>query len=101
MSHDKLKHQVRGQFLSHDITFMLQRWLRYCMTAKISKCFNTCIFSLTICGEFLPMENSGLNNTYSMKTYVLLHFEDKNDVTVIIKLSYRAMSRRRVAMFKM
>ena len=27
-------------------------------------------------------------NTCSMKTYVLLHFEHKNDVTVIIKLLY-------------
>ena len=34
MSRDKLKHQVRGQFLSRDITFMSHRWLRYMMTAK-------------------------------------------------------------------
>ena len=41
MSRDKLKHQVRGQFLSrgkfilsHDVTSMLPRWLRYTMTAK-------------------------------------------------------------------
>ena len=41
MSRDKLKHQVRGQFMSrdkfillHDITFMSHRWLRYTMTAK-------------------------------------------------------------------
>ena len=41
MSHDKLKHQVRRQFLSrdkfilsHDITFMSHRWLRYTITAK-------------------------------------------------------------------
>ena len=25
-------------------------------------------------------------NTYSMKIYVLLHFEHKNDVTIIVKL---------------
>ena len=38
---DKLKHQVRGQFLSRnkfilsrDITFMSHQWLRYIMTAK-------------------------------------------------------------------
>ena len=30
------------------------------------------------------------NDTYSMKTYVLLHFEHKNDVTVIVKLLYGA-----------
>ena len=41
MSFDKLKHQVRGQFLSceefilsRDITFMSHQWLRYAMTAK-------------------------------------------------------------------
>ena len=41
MSRDKLKHQVRGQFLSrdkfilsHDITFMSHRWLGYTMSAK-------------------------------------------------------------------
>ena len=41
MSRNKLKQQVRGQFLSrdqfilsHDITFMSNRWLRYTMTAK-------------------------------------------------------------------
>ena len=49
MSRDKLKHQVRGQILSRDITFMSHRWLRYTMTAKTSKCCNRCIFSLTTC----------------------------------------------------
>ena len=29
MLRDKLERQVRGQFLSRDITFMLHRWLRY------------------------------------------------------------------------
>ena len=29
-------------------------------------------------------------NTYSMKTYVLLHFEHKNYVTIIVKRLYRA-----------
>ena len=29
-------------------------------------------------------------NTYSKKTYVLLHFEHKNDVTIIVKLLIRA-----------
>ena len=33
-------------------------------------------------------------NTYSMKTYVLLYFEHKNDVIIIVKLLYRARSRR-------
>ena len=37
-------------------------------------------------------------DTYSMKTYVLSHFEHKNDVTIIIKLLYRVTSRRRVAL---
>ena len=32
--------------------------------------------------------------TFFMKTYVLLHFEHKNDVTIIVKLLYRATSRR-------
>ena len=41
MSRDKLKHEVRGRFLSrdkfillHDIPFMSRRWLHYAMTAK-------------------------------------------------------------------
>ena len=34
MSRDRLKHQVRGQFLSRDITFLSHRWLRYTMTSK-------------------------------------------------------------------
>ena len=34
MLRDKLKHQVRGQLLSRDITFVLHRWLRYTMTAR-------------------------------------------------------------------
>ena len=41
MSRDKLKHQIRRQFLSHDkfilyrdIAFMWHRWLRFTMTAK-------------------------------------------------------------------
>ena len=33
-----------------------------------------------------------LINTYSMKTHVQLHFERKNDVTIIAKLLYRATS---------
>ena len=32
MSLDKLEHQVRGQFLSRDVTSMSHRWLRYTMT---------------------------------------------------------------------
>ena len=32
-----------------------------------------------------------------MNTYILLHFEHKNDVTIIVKLLYRAKSRRRTA----
>ena len=31
---NKLKHKVRGQILSRDVTFMSHRWLRYTMTAK-------------------------------------------------------------------
>ena len=41
---------------------------------------------------------SGVFNTYSTKTYVLLHFEHKNDVIIIVKLLYRATSRWRVAL---
>ena len=47
MSHDKLKHQVRGQFLSRDITFMSHRWLRYTMTAKQVNAAIDVFFSLT------------------------------------------------------
>ena len=49
--------------------------------------------------DFRPFADYySLLNTYFMKTYVLLHFEHKNDVTVIIKLLYRGTSRRRVAL---
>ena len=41
---------------------------------------------------------SEIFNTYFMKTYILLHFEHKNDVTIVIKLLYRATNRRRVAL---
>ena len=37
-------------------------------------------------------------NTFSMKTYVLFHFERKNYVTIIVKLLYRTMSRRQEAL---
>ena len=40
-----------------------------------------------------------LFNTYSMKTYVLLHFEHRNDVTIIVKLLYRATSHRRINIY--
>ena len=36
-------------------------------------------------------------DTYSIKTFVLLHFENKNDFTVIAKLSCRATSLWRIA----
>ena len=46
-------------------------------------------FSLTTCAccTIFLLHASGISkNTYSMKTYVLLHFKHKNDVTIIIKL---------------
>ena len=33
-------------------------------------------------------------NTYPMKIYVLLHFEHKHDVAIIVKLLHRARCRR-------
>ena len=42
-----------------------------------------------------------LLNTYSIKTYVLLHFKHKNDTTTIAKLSYRATSYRQVALWSL
>ena len=41
---------------------------------------------IKVCGQ---VEVSCLLNTYFMKTYVLLHFEHKNDVTVTVKLMCR------------
>ena len=38
--------------------------------------------------------NCKLVNTHSMKTFVPLHFEHKNDVTIIVKLLYRVTSDR-------
>ena len=40
-------------------------------------------------------------NIYSMKTYVLLHFENKNDVTIIAKFLYRATCCRQVALWSL
>ena len=39
-----------------------------------------------------------LMNTYSINTYVLLHFEHKDEVITIVKLLYTATSRRQVAL---
>ena len=39
-----------------------------------------------MCHKFSRYFCATIINTYSMKTYVLLHFEHKNDVTVIIKI---------------
>ena len=38
-------------------------------------------------------------NTYSMENYVQLHFEQRNDVTIIVKLLYRATSRMPVVLW--
>ena len=59
---------------------------------KISGYCNTCIFSSTTCevlrqaAPFFAAFVRYTINIYSIKTYVLLHFEHKNDVTIIIKL---------------
>ena len=44
---------------------------------------------------------SGLFDTYSMKIYVLLHFEHKNYVTIIVKFMYGATSRKREALWSL
>ena len=98
MSRNKLKHQVRGQFmscdkfiLSHD---MSHRWLRYTMTAKqvnaaidvflvyylwtvATCCMVLCCIRLVYYKTLIPWKHN---------KYVLSHFEHKNDVTVIMKL---------------
>ena len=48
--------------------------------------------------QFVTTKDSHLINTYSMNTYDLLHIEHKNGTTIIIKLLYRATSRRQVAL---
>ena len=88
MSRDKLKHQVRGQFLSldkfiwsRDITFMSHRWLRYTMTAKqVNAAINVLLVRLPVnCCDMLHrvvLHSSGiLFNTYSMKQPDLYYFE--------------------------
>ena len=44
-----------------------------------------------------------LVKTYPIKTYmyVLLHFEHESDITIIIKLLYRAMSHVQVALWSL
>ena len=44
------------------------------------------------------LKSPSVLDTYSMKTNILLHFEHKNYFTIIVKLLYRATSRRRVAL---
>ena len=50
--------------------------------------FSVC-FVLLFSGP-ISAKHPYLFNTYSMKTYFLLHFEHKNDVTVIVKPLHRA-----------
>ena len=44
--------------------------------------------------QFLLHSSGILQSTHSMKIYVLLHFEHKNDVTIVVTLLYRATSHR-------
>ena len=44
---------------------------------------------------------SAVFNTYSMKTYVLSYFDNKNDVTIIVKPLKRAISCKRVALWSL
>ena len=71
-------------------------------SAKMNELFFTRWISFTGLLANFPLFHaagkSSIINTYSTKAYVLLHFKHKNDVTVIIKLLYRATSRRRVAL---
>ena len=39
--------------------------------------------------------------TYSMNAYVLLHFEHKYDITIIVKFLYRATSHRVIALWSL
>ena len=73
---------------------------------KTSECCNRCIFSLTTCEVLRYAALFFCTCRYIMKylfhdmnTYVLLHFEDRNDVTIIIKLQ-RATYLRLVALYK-
>ena len=54
--------------------------------------------SVTFCSRVgLILWSDGLRllfNTYSMKIHLLLYFEHKNDITIIVKLLYRATSCR-------
>ena len=80
MSGSKLKHQVRQNFLSRDITFMSHWRLRYTMTGKqIDTAIDAFLVSLPVkyC-DILQHASDISYNTYSINAYVLLlYFEHK------------------------
>ena len=100
MSRDKLKHQVTWQFLSGDITFMWHWRLGYTMTEKQADAEIDAFFTLTTCEVLWHAANVRcVKKIYSVNTYGLLHFEHKNDVTIIITL-YKATCLQLVALYK-
>ena len=101
MSCDKLEYQVSQQFLLRDkfflsrsITIMSRQSLHYTITVQHSDTAKD--FSL-ITSEVLRQVATFVASF--INTYVLLHFQHKNDVTIIIKL-HRATRLWLVALYK-
>ena len=110
MSHDNLKHQASQLFccttkysvvrheslLAYKVTLYHDNYAhRYCNTSSFRFTISEVLRHVTSLLRLSGM----LQRTYSMNTYVLLHFEHRKDVTTIIKLQ-RATLLRLLALCK-
>ena len=68
------------------------------MVPNINNLSDNELYRISFKDEWKIQHLSYLIKTYSMNTYVLLHSEHRNDVTIIVKLLCRSMCRRRVAL---
>ena len=83
--------------LYHSISFYIILYLSSAGVKLRQKCANLKYFVAIFAKYFIRscLILLTIFNTYSMKTDVLLQFEHKNDVTIIVKLLYRATSTSR------
>ena len=105
VSRDKLKNQVILHFLLRGMTLMLRRRLYYILqlyTKMLQYVQLLVLIPLKCCDmlhHHLPLLCDILKNIYSMKTYILLQCDYKNDVSIIIKL-HRVTRLWLVALYK-
>ena len=68
------------------------------LTELSNSAFVALVTNLSWRRKFVKVHLYRAIDSYSTKIYILLHFEHKNDVTIIVKLLYRARSHRRFIM---